>query len=105
LKKIPLDRWVKISSIIASVVTVFAIISGGTFALVEYLENKEEKKQAISLDYVSEYHSNEMRQHRERLNSAWEKGYPTLVSALSQEADKSKAFDQFVENLVHDENL
>ncbi len=100
-----LDQWDKLSSTIVSFVTVVAIFSGGLFALIEYYGQKTDKKQSRSLTLVSEYHSRDTLIYRNRLDDAWEVGYPVLILTLNENSDKSAAFNSYVNTLINEEQL
>lgn len=100
-----LDQWEKISSIMLSVISALAIVSGGTFTLIEYYDHKNNIKQSSSLALVSEYHSQDFIKYREKLDESWEIGYPVLIDILKSNTDKTKAYQEFVIALVKKEEI
>lgn len=100
-----LEQWEKLSITIVSFVTVLAIIGGGLFALIEYYDHKADGRKKISLALVSDYHSKEYREYRENIDEAWEVGHPVLISALTKEKCKSRAYNKYVVALVSEEKL
>ena len=80
-----LNQWQKILSIIYYSVAVGAILIGGIFTLVEYLEYKSDKKQSASSKLVSAYSSKEdLLKHRKKLDLAWRAGSRDRLEAASQ---------------------
>jgi hypothetical protein len=100
-----LDQWEKLSSTILSLFSVFAVVVAGSFALIEYYGYKTDAKQARSLKLVSEYHGEQALKYRNKLDEAWEVGYPVLIKILKENTDTNKAYERYVNALIVNEEL
>ncbi|SNX59303.1 protein of unknown function [Nitrosomonas ureae] len=99
----------KLSSIALSVISTFAIITGGIFGLVEYMGHKEDLRKSASLNLVTNYHSDVYLKNTEKLQNIWSNHYPNLIilsnDNILHNKEKIIAYNKFVIEMVSKESI
>lgn len=88
-----------------AIVTITAIVFGGGFGLLEYLDKKKESQISNTLDLVKRFQTTEVLETRQTLDEAWSSNYSDLLEVLSPaeeppDYDVSKAYKEYVMGFV-----
>lgn len=94
----------KIANIAVSIVTMFAIVIGGVFGLVQYFDYKEEIRVKNSLAILDRYHNDEVLKSNIKVYSAWSENYENLMK-LIKEDPSAEAYEGFILALVEKKDL
>ena len=99
-----LDNSEKEANIAVSIVTIIAIISGGVFGLVEYLEYKKESKIKNTIDLVTRYHSGHVLKSKLETDKVWNDMYPIMTEIFKTDKT-SEAYEGFILTIIEKNNL
>lgn len=99
-----LDNVEKRVNIAVSIVTIIAIISGGVFGVIEYLDYKKEIRIKNTIDLVNRYHSGHVLESKLRTDKVWNEMYPSLIELFSTDSS-SEAYEGFVLTIINKKNL
>lgn len=94
----------KLVSIVQSSVTIVAILVGGVFGLVQYMDYKSSEKVNRSLTQLTKYSADGMVKSRESINEAWSDNLENLIE-LFKKNKSDEAYSKFVIDVVSNNNL
>lgn len=94
----------KLASIVVSIVTVLAIIGGGIFGLVEYMEYAKDTKIKTSLGLVTRYHTGQILKSKIKTDSAWNEVYSELTTLFKKDTS-AEAYEEFVLTVVKKKDI
>lgn len=99
-----LDRLQKLLNILVSLATLVAMVAGGLFALLEYLEYRQEGRVRQSLELVKQFNDERLAAQKAKTDDAWDHSQPQLVALFARDRSAA-AYAQFVMTLVEEKAL
>jgi phosphate/sulfate permease len=103
-----LDDWKTISEIVASWVAIVGLSCAGVFAIIEYLDHKEEVRIERTLKFASEFGSAHLLDSRVTLNEIWVQHYPAVIDILTKREDQNeinRKYSEFVNRVIEERGL
>ena len=99
-----LEQREKTANIAVSIATIIAILCGGLFGLVEYLDYKKSVKVENSLNLVNRFQSGEKIKDRRATDSAWQNNNKKFMT-LRKKGNAQEMYEKFVINLIEKEKI
>ena len=96
------------TNIVSGLVGVAAILSGGLFALNEYLDSKDKVRIEHTLTFMTRWQSAPLYEAQQRINGAWLDAFPELKGILTVQDTPARitdACDEFVLRTIKTKSL
>lgn len=100
-----MERIKLLTEIVTSWLGAIALILGGGFAVVQYLEKEKGDRVKVSLDFFDRYNKPPFYDSRKRIEDAWHKNDYELDKILSSQPMDKKKYSEFVIAVVQRENI
>ena len=100
----PVERVKVVSDIVVAWVGLLAVIVGGLFAVVQYVDNGKSARVKVTLEFFERYQRDAVLQARQRVHEAWAPATSRELNALL-DAGRYDAADQWVNQVVETKQL
>jgi hypothetical protein len=94
-----------VSEIVSSWVGLVALIAGGAFGVVQYLEKERGDRVKVTLDFLERQNITPVLEARRNLLAKWRPHQPSLIAMLARPDGGVADFNAFVLTVIKDEEL
>jgi len=100
-----LDRVKTISDIVSVWVGLVALLFGGIFAMIQYLDKERADQVKYSLDFLQKFNSPPVIEARKAVLAAWTPNRGRLTTALAKYSSEPQAYPNVVSEVIETKNL
>lgn len=104
-KEVTMERIKLLTDIVTTWLGAIALILGGGFAVVQYLEKEKGDRVKVSLDLFDRYNKPPFFDSRKRIEHAWQKNDVELDRILSGKPMDKQQYTDFITAVVQRENI
>lgn len=104
-KEVALERFKLLSDVVRTWLGAIALILGGGFAIVQYIEKEKADRIKVSLDFFDRYNKSPFYDSRQRIERAWEKNDVELDKILSANPMDRRKYSKFITTVAKQENI
>lgn len=100
-----LNRFKTVSDIVSVWFGLFALVAGGIFAVVQYLDKEKSERVKNSMELLARFNDKHVVDANTKLVAAWSRHEDALIAVATKVGGTPQEFDDFIVRTMRDEQL